>query len=184
MASPFTRKALAFLRALQRNNDREWLRARKADDEGTRCGLCTRGGVLKRKRFYYRWDGQSLHIHRESGWHDEFPVSEIAHILKRLDDQFTAGWFPLANNVEKLSNGTEKAGLGQTILQGQPGNVIHAQASSYVGVVLEDLGLATWNGLNKGIQWRLIRKPPGAEELARLITRRVSDVSPKHDEVR
>ena len=136
MASPVTRKALAFLRALQWNSYREWFRARKADDEGMRCGLCTRGGVLKRKRFYYRWDGQSLHIHRESGRHDEFPVSEIAHILKRLDDQFTAGWFPLANNVEKLSNGTEKAGLGQTILQGQPGNVIHAQASSYLGVVL------------------------------------------------
>ena len=176
MASPL-RNALAFLRALQRNDDCQWFRARKADDEGTRCGLCTRGGVLKRKRFYYRWDGRSLHIHRESGWHDEFPVSEIADILKRLDDQFTAGWFPLANNVEKLSNSTEKAGLGQTILQGQGqhGNVRHAQASSYLGVVLEDLGLATWNGLHKGIQWRLIRKPPSTEELARLIARRVSD---------
>ena len=52
MASPVTRKALAFLRALQRNSYREWFRARKADDEGMRCGLCTRGGVLKRKRFY------------------------------------------------------------------------------------------------------------------------------------
>ena len=140
--------------------------------------------MLKRKRFYYRWDGQSLHIHRESGWHDEFPVSEIADILKRLDDQFAAGWFPLANNVEKLSTSTEQAGLGQTILQGQPGNVRHAQASSYLGVVLEDLGLATWNGLNKGIQWRLIKKPPGGEKLARLIASRVSDASPKHDEVR
>ena len=33
MASPFTRKTLAFLRALKRNNDREWFRARKADYE-------------------------------------------------------------------------------------------------------------------------------------------------------
>ena len=32
MASPFTRKALAFLRALQRNNDREWFRTRKGID--------------------------------------------------------------------------------------------------------------------------------------------------------
>ena len=31
MASPFTRKTLAFLRALKRNNDREWFRARKGD---------------------------------------------------------------------------------------------------------------------------------------------------------
>ena len=33
MASPFTRKTLAFLRALKRNNDREWFRARKVDYE-------------------------------------------------------------------------------------------------------------------------------------------------------
>ena len=33
MGSPFTRKTLAFLRALKRNNDREWFRARKAEYE-------------------------------------------------------------------------------------------------------------------------------------------------------
>ena len=33
MSSPFTPKTLAFLRALKRNNDREWFRARKDDYE-------------------------------------------------------------------------------------------------------------------------------------------------------
>ena len=33
MATPFTAKTLAFLRALKRNNDREWFRARKATYE-------------------------------------------------------------------------------------------------------------------------------------------------------
>ena len=33
MASPFTKKTLAFLRALKRNNDREWFRARKDEYE-------------------------------------------------------------------------------------------------------------------------------------------------------
>jgi uncharacterized protein (TIGR02453 family) len=33
VASPFTRKTLAFLRALKRNNDRDWFRARKAEYE-------------------------------------------------------------------------------------------------------------------------------------------------------
>ena len=33
MASPFSRKTLAFLRSLKRNNDREWFKARKADYE-------------------------------------------------------------------------------------------------------------------------------------------------------
>ena len=33
MTSPFTRKTLAFLRALKRNNDRDWFRARKPEYE-------------------------------------------------------------------------------------------------------------------------------------------------------
>ena len=33
MSSPFTRKTLSFLRALKRNNDREWFRSRKAEYE-------------------------------------------------------------------------------------------------------------------------------------------------------
>lgn len=33
MDSPFTRKTLSFLRALKRNNDREWFKARKAEYE-------------------------------------------------------------------------------------------------------------------------------------------------------
>ncbi len=33
MSSPFTRKTVAFLRALKRNNDREWFKARKTDYE-------------------------------------------------------------------------------------------------------------------------------------------------------
>jgi uncharacterized protein (TIGR02453 family) len=33
VGSPFTRKTLSFLRALKRNNDREWFRARKAEYE-------------------------------------------------------------------------------------------------------------------------------------------------------
>jgi uncharacterized protein (TIGR02453 family) len=33
VASPFTRRTLAFLRALKRNNDREWFRARKPEYE-------------------------------------------------------------------------------------------------------------------------------------------------------
>jgi uncharacterized protein (TIGR02453 family) len=33
VATPFTRKTLAFLRALKRNNDREWFRARKTEYE-------------------------------------------------------------------------------------------------------------------------------------------------------
>ena len=33
MSSPFTPKTLSFLRSLKRNNDREWFRARKDENE-------------------------------------------------------------------------------------------------------------------------------------------------------
>ena len=126
--------------------------ATKSGWDGMKCGLHTRGSPGKIRSFCYRWDGQSLHIHRERGRHDEFPVSELADILKSLEDQFNSGWFPLANNVEKLNKGMEKAGLGQTIFQLKPGNTTHAQTSSYLGVMLEDLGLAIWNEQHRGIQ--------------------------------
>ena len=79
----------------------------------------THGCGKKSKSFSWRWDGQTLHIHREKNWlHDEFPLAELAEILKSLEDQFGSGWFPLANNVEKVSKKTEKRGFGMTIFRG------------------------------------------------------------------
>ena len=42
-------------------------------------------------------------------------------ILRSLRQQFGTNWFPLANNVETLRHGTERAGLGMTILAQKPG---------------------------------------------------------------
>ena len=39
-----------------------------------------------------------------------------------------------------------------------------SKASSYLGVVFEHLGLATWNGKSRRIAWRLNRKPPTVGE--------------------
>ena len=94
----------------------------------------TRGGPGKSKYFRWCWDGQTLHIHRENQnhQHDEFPRAELEEILKDLEGQFRSGWFPLANNVEKMSKRTEKPGLGMTILRNRPGRdeTMHAQAST------------------------------------------------------
>ena len=118
----------------------------------TRTGR-TRGA--KEKSFSWEWDGKTLDIRRENGHHDEFSIKELHRILKSLEDQFQTGWFPLANNVAKMPKGTEKPGLGMTIFKIRPGDTTHAQASSYLGVVFEELGLTTWNGESKGIEWRL-----------------------------
>lgn len=128
-----------------------------------RAGRTHGGGGAK--SFCWGWDGATVQIWRENGWDDRFPVAEVAEIVNSLEDQFRLQWFPLANNVEKMRNGTEQPGLGMTILNIRPGDVRHAQASSYLGVVFEHVGLATWNGKSKRIAWRLNRQAPTVGEL-------------------
>ena len=132
----------------------------------------TRGSPQKRKRFWWWWNG-TLHICRENRnrQHDEFSIAELERILEDLEGQFRSGWFPLANNVAKMPNGTEKPGLGMTIFRIRPEDTMHAQASSYLGVVFEQIGLATWNRKSWGIEWRLNGKVPTGDELAGLLAR-------------
>ena len=132
----------------------------------------TRGGPTKGKCFRWYWDGKTLHIHRENPkrQQDEFPRAELEKILEDLEGQFHSGWFPLANNVEKMPKGTEKPGFGMTIFKIRR-VTMHAQASSYLGVVFEQIGLATWNGKCRGIEWRLNGKVPTGDELAGLLAR-------------
>ena len=63
---------------------------------------------------------------------------------------FGEQWFPLANNVEKMYRGTERTGLGMAIYQLRPGDTFHAQGSSYLGVVLEEVDILDWNGKSWG----------------------------------
>jgi len=133
--------------------------------------LETRGGKRRRRRFGYRVTENALEIENVNGRVDVFPFGELHAILQSLRMQFEDRWFPLANNVEKLGNGTERAGLGRTILDPVTGDITHAQASSYLGRVLEDIGLAEWNGKRRGIEWRLTGAHPETEdELAALLT--------------
>ena len=96
-------------------------------------------------------------------------MAELGEILQSLEGQFHSELFPLANNVAKMSKGIEKPGLGMTILRIRPSDIMHAQASSYLGVVFEHVGLTTWNGKHKGIKWRLNRTTPTDEELTGLL---------------
>ena len=82
---------------------------------------------------------------------------ERATILRSLSQQFGTEWFPLANNVQKLTRGIERPGLGMTILAQKPSNILHAQGASYLGVVWEEGGFLEWNGRHRGIAWRLVQ---------------------------
>ena len=118
----------------------------------------TRGGLSRRKQFDWHFDAISkkVRVKNEDDREHSYSVQEIHFILGRLHKEFGNKYFPLANNVEYLGDGTEKMGLGVIILQQADSNVSHAQGSSYLGVVLEECGYFTWNGKNRGIEWRLI----------------------------
>ncbi len=118
----------------------------------------TRGGVTKRKQFTWHFDANShkVRIENEDGRKHSYSVQEIHSILTRLHDKFGDRYFPLANNVEWLSKGTEKLGLGTIILEQENSDVSHAQGSSYLGVVLEECGYLAWNEKHTRIKWRLV----------------------------
>jgi hypothetical protein len=82
-------------------------------------------------------------------------LDEILSIIVTIKNEFGSNSFPLANNVAKLGKGTEVRGLGTIILDQTPGDVTHAQGSSYLGPILEHLGYFVWNGKYTGIKWSL-----------------------------
>lgn len=137
--------------------------------------LITHGGS-KGKRFEYVLYGDFIKIKNEEERKEVYSLSEIFNILNWLVARFGAGWFPLGNNVEKLGKNKEIDGLGVAILRQKPGNVSHAQGSSYLGVVLENVGIFEWNNKMKGIEWRIISQPRSIDELKRTIKKKVNGV--------
>jgi len=118
----------------------------------------TRGGKNKRKRFRWNYDESNsrVEIVNEDGLQHLYSIVEIQAVLMRLHTHFGDTYFPLANNVEKLGNGTEKLGLGSVILEQKPEDISHAQGSSYLGVVFEECHYFEWNGSSRGIEWHIL----------------------------
>ena len=63
----------------------------------------------------------------------------------------------------------------------RPGDIMHAQASSYLGVVFEHVGLTTWNEKHWRIKWRLNRTRPDEELTGLLRTGTCSTCCPPTD---
>ncbi len=113
----------------------------------------THGGHYK--KFEWQLIGDRICIKNEDDREHIYRLSETYEIIQWLNNNFGKDWFPLANNVELMGRGEEKDGLGMAILNLSPGDITHAQGSSYLGVVLEEIGVFNWNGAKKGIQWRI-----------------------------
>lgn len=111
----------------------------------------------------FRWlfdiDKDSIIIDRDLSRPDEFSTAEIFYLLHRLYDRFGHDWFPLANNVQRLPEGTEVDGLGSTLYRMSP-DTTHAQAASQLGPILMQYGLFEWNQRSNGIRWRIVVTPP------------------------
>ena len=119
----------------------------------------------KKVKFYWFFRERFLEIINENDLTHRYHFEEILQILNRLEKEHGISWFPLANNVAKMGNGTEKPGLGMAILEGAPGNITHAQGASYLGVVLEKLGIFEWNGKRRGIKWRILKSIKNKNDL-------------------
>ena len=135
--------------------------------------LVTHGG-RKAKRFNWVLQDDYVKIKNENARQEEYPVGEIFDVINWLTERFGLSWLPLANNVEKLWQGTEVDGLGVAILWRRPRNIAHAQGASYLGVVLEHVGILEWNNKERGIQWRIIRSVQSPDELRRAIKARMA----------
>ena len=123
----------------------------------------THGG---RKRDFEWWaEGSTLRIRNTNGLEHSYDLAEIIAVLTQLHQQFGSDWIPLANNVEKLYRGTEKPGLGPTIYAQPNSDTVQAQSASYLGVILEQVGILEWNNEREGIEWRIGLLPLTADSL-------------------
>lgn len=130
--------------------------------------LSTRG--FKEISFDFSYDRPILTIRNEKNRHDLFPLSRIVEILDSLYAQFELEFFPLANNVQLLGSGDERPGFGRTIYDLNGRDTKNAQAASYLGPLLESIGILKWNGIRKGIEWHLLNPPPPTiDELEELL---------------
>jgi hypothetical protein len=120
----------------------------------------TRGGRAKSFCWMADQNQDALIIRKADHSIEQFNFGELFLIVHELFDVFGYDFFPLANNVELLQAGQEKAGLGSIIMNVRPGEIGHAQAASQIGVVLETVGLLEWNGRSRGIKWRIKRQLP------------------------
>ncbi|MGA2260730.1 MAG: hypothetical protein ABSH28_04750 [Acidobacteriota bacterium] len=132
----------------------------------------THGG--RAKLFSWFFGADHVLIENEDHLRHTFSVEEIFSILSCIQTEFARRWFPLANNVEKMYRRTERPGLGTTIHQMRPGDTLHAQGASYLGVVLEEIGILEWNGRPRGISWRLINHPGDLSTLRALLPKHAS----------
>ena len=115
----------------------------------------------KAKDFWWRaGDDGSITIRRVFETRGPGTDVRVRAITRRELDQLLAAmadgrWWPLADNVEKLTNGTEKDGLGKFLCERFGWTPTDAQLAGHLGVILSGAGIWDYNGRKRGIEFRL-----------------------------
>ena len=120
----------------------------------TTCGASGKAVAFR----YYKLAGTII-IKNAKGAEHRFTQAKIDEIVSSLFNQFWMNWFPLANDIRTLNNLTERPGLGMTILSAYPRNTAQAQAASYLGPILVDMGILRWSGTHSSIEFCLVSVP-------------------------
>ncbi len=115
---------------------------------------CLSYTLSKKKSFWWKVDkGGSLTITRQfkAGMSSTtFLESEIDAIQKYIGNRE----IPLANNVQKLSNDTEKEGLGKFIYDKLDKNITEAQLASHIAAIFVVSGIWKWNGTKRNMTFK------------------------------
>ncbi|WP_321429134.1 hypothetical protein [uncultured Methanolobus sp.] len=117
------------------------------------------GWVLKytlshQKPFYWKVDGEHNIFIRRKFKHWK-PEKVSADVLYRLNDYMANGsWKYLANNVQKLGNGTEIEGLGSFLYRINP-DTSFAQLSSHLGAIFTNADVWECNKSERKMKFRL-----------------------------
>lgn len=116
----------------------------------------TRG---KGKSVPFKWHINDEKITIQSDkMHHEYTHTEILTALGWLQRRFKTSPFPLGNSVSKVGNETEKDGLGKALYSVKK-DTTFAQRASYLGVVLEQMGIFEF--VSHPITWQFAKKDQG-----------------------
>jgi len=117
----------------------------------------------KAKSFWWKSDeGYNIHVMRDfNGVKGSVSINVTISPAdtEQLNNYMAKNeWVPLANNVEKLHNGTEKQGIGQFLHEQLGWSIVNSQLASQLGVIFSLSGAWEYNGKKKGIEFRQLSK--------------------------
>ncbi|ACB84389.1 HNH endonuclease [Natranaerobius thermophilus] len=110
----------------------------------------------KKKTFWWKLkDDFTLCIYREFKndikANKEISVQELESLINYVKKQ---DWVDLANNVQKISEGMEKEGLGKFLYEKLNWQIAEAQLASHLGSIFTQAGIWEYNGQVRGIKFK------------------------------